>query len=133
MGAVCGHEEGNARRGGNSADGMERNALAGINAFAAGDPTSSSNPDPPADGRLPTRTAGRMSSSCGRFRRSVHSGLRVRSGAGASRPGIDVAGNTAADVELVVSHLEQFAYHWLNILVNANGNFDSWWHYYQPG
>jgi len=42
-------------------------------------------------------------------------------------------GNTAADVELVVSHLEQFAYHWLNILVNANGNFDSWWHYYQPG
>ena len=42
-------------------------------------------------------------------------------------------GNTSADTELVVSNLEQFAYHWLNILVNQNGNFDSWWQYYQPG
>ena len=42
-------------------------------------------------------------------------------------------GNTVADIEAAVSHLEQFAFHWQNILVNQNGNFDSWWHYYQPG
>ena len=42
-------------------------------------------------------------------------------------------GNTSEDVEVVVSHLEQFALHWQNILVNQNGDFDTWWHYYQPG
>jgi len=42
-------------------------------------------------------------------------------------------GNSTADTELVVAHLEQFAYHWQNILVNQNGIFDTWWHYYQPG
>lgn len=42
-------------------------------------------------------------------------------------------GNTTEDIELVVSHLEQFAFHWQNVLVNKDGIFDSWWHYYQPG
>jgi hypothetical protein len=42
-------------------------------------------------------------------------------------------GNSPAATELVVSNLEQFAYQWQNILVNQNGNFDSWWQYYQPG
>lgn len=42
-------------------------------------------------------------------------------------------GSTRVDTEAVVSNLEQFAHHWDEILVNGNGNFDSWWHYYQPG
>ncbi len=42
-------------------------------------------------------------------------------------------GNTTEDIEAVVSNLEQFAWTWQNILVNQNGDFDSWWHYYQPG
>lgn len=40
--------------------------------------------------------------------------------------------NTPAAVELLVSHMEQFAFNWQQIMVNRDGGYDAWWHYYQP-
>ena len=113
--------------------GIERNVLAGINltrlatyVFEYPDPRGGW-PAPYAD-----------SASYRKFVNHVRTDSRFRNDVNATAPELrDLVsmwqGNSAADIELVVSHLQQFAYHWLNILVNQNGNFDSWWHYYQPG
>jgi len=75
-----------------------------------------------------------MSSSCGRFRRSGPFRDYVFGAAPELRDLVSMwQGNTAADVELVVSHLEQFAYHWLNILGERKWEFRLLVHYYQPG
>jgi hypothetical protein len=113
--------------------GIERNILAGINltrlatyVFEFPDPLDGWNP-PYQD---------RASSAA--FVERIQHEPRFRDDVNRDAPELhDLvqmwAGNQTSDVELVVSNLEQFAHHWSQILVNGNGNFDAWWHYYQPG
>ncbi len=113
--------------------GIERNILSGINLTRLA--SYSLNVSDPIGGWPPPYTS---RATYDQFVKRIHTDSAYRSYVYKVSPEIrdliDMwTGNSAADVEVMVSRIEQLIQHWQHILVNRNGTFDSWWHYYQPG
>lgn len=113
--------------------GVERNVLAGINLSHLARYVFE-YPDPPDGWPPPFQDRDAYAGMVQQVRRDSSYRNSLAASAPDMRDLISMwTSDTPLGVEPVVSHLEQFALHWLNILVNTNGNFDPWWHYYQPG